>query len=110
MSDKVKSRVAEIQAKFIAEVKERGIVHALEWIDGWYAKVAEAAIQDEASHSFDPELSSSNMEERKCLRDYYLKLQLNWAERVSNKSTSQGANMATEAKVAVLAKLVNRLH
>lgn len=85
--------VDKIQETLLKDIKERGIAHVLEWIDGYYDLLAEATIKDR--------IASLPKEEHPA---YLMTLASHTGRYASNHSTSQGHNMFRLAEAVAAAR------
>lgn len=85
--------VEKIQEAFLKDLQERGILHVLEWIDGYYDLVAEATIKDK--------LAMIPKEEHAA---FLIKLASDNARYANNLSTSQGHNSLKLAEAVASAR------
>lgn len=86
-----------LTAKFLAEVQAKGLATVLEWIDGWYPKVAEARQADyHELHKFGgryPEEFQVSIAQRL----------MQSASSSMNSSSLVGTNLMRQAEIQVLA-------
>lgn len=102
-ADASKSNVAQVQDLFLAEVQKHGIQHALEWVTGWYERIAMARVRDEMEGAL-----GTFIEDQEA-RELWLTDQLeDAAKRVSNRSTSAGHELAKDSYVSALARELER--
>lgn len=88
--------VDQVKSQLIEAIREKGLHHTLTWIREWYTKAARAMIEDE--NNLQPPI-----------RELHLTAELIRLSRsATNKSTSQGSNMLTEARIEALAEMVDR--
>lgn len=93
----IMSHLDEVQRAFIAAVQDKGIIHALEWIEGWYSRAAKAQILDEYAQA------------KSEVVDADLTVKLAQAARsVTHLSSSAGHNMLALAKVEAIAELMEQ--
>jgi hypothetical protein len=99
------TELEKVEKEFLAEIEKRGIVHVFEWMHSWFGNVAQASIKDEMKgylgvHAKDPD----------AINLYLLDRMMSMAKQVSNKSTSSSANLMNEARVSVMASMIEENH
>lgn len=106
------THVEEVTKKFIHEIQKKGMAHTLQWISGWYKDLAQAAIEDsvDAELAAHPQRTFSRQEKSVVTAIACLEIINSQASSIDNHSTSQGANMLTQARLAAAASTLSRIH
>ncbi|MCC5612021.1 hypothetical protein LC612_36140 [Nostoc sp. CHAB 5834] len=95
------TQVEKVTAEFLAEIQERGLPHVLEWISSWYTKVAKAKLQDDFA-GIEGRATSAAWKEIQTAE-----LLMYDARSGFNYSTSPGANLMRQARISVLADMLD---
>lgn len=92
----------KVTEAYIAEIRERGLTHVLEWASQWYARAARAEVEDMLTHYV---AAKTNVAEKEEL--FLLDRLMNSATSADNFSTSPGHNLMKLARIAALSSAVN---
>lgn len=110
MTDKQKASTApalthveKVQQAFINKIKEDGLLHTLEWISVWYERAAQAELDDALQARDERQSLDNEAAELFCLDKL-----LPSAETADNFSTSPGHNLMRLARMAAVARELNR--
>jgi hypothetical protein len=96
------TKLAAVQAAFIAEVEQSGIVHALEWVGGWFNRAAMAAAEDELQHALGEHVKDAEARELLIVGKL-----MSEGSTTSSYSSGPGANLMKQARVAAHAKMLS---
>jgi hypothetical protein len=97
------TNLERLKAELLAEIEERGIVHVFEWMHGWFDRVAEAQIRDQMADYLAP-----HGKDQEAINLYLMERMMCEARSVSNHSTSASANLMRQARVSVMAQMIDR--
>lgn len=103
-----KSHVERVAAEFAAAVA-LNIRHELTWIAGWYAKLAQAALEDEVQMNFGKPLRQLDAAQKKAFGLFLLRRVLQTSRSAANQSSSLGGNALGAATLAAEAELARTL-
>ncbi len=97
------TELERVKAEFLAEIEKRGIVHVFEWMHGWFDTVAAAQIRDEMADYLAP-----HGKDQQAVNLHLMERMMCDARSVSNHSTSASANLMRQARVSVMAQMIDR--
>ena len=100
------THVEKLTEVFIAELRERGIVHTFEWMAGWFDRVAQAQLEDELDRMGSDYPTREMRDEATNL--HLLQLMSQMAQSATNTSSLPTSNMMRHARLAAVARVFNR--
>lgn len=92
------TKIAAAQEQLIKDIESKGIVHVLEWINGWYAVTASARLDDAIENAL-----GEHQRDREGLRIFLMRELASEAPLVFNRSSQDGPNLMRQAYVAEIA-------
>lgn len=103
-----KTNVERVSAEFAAAAT-LNMRCTLEWVSGWYTKLAEATLKDEVAHTFGKTISKLSVAQKKAFGLFLMKRVMQASRTIDNVSTSLGTNALRAATLAAEADLARQL-
>jgi hypothetical protein len=99
------TEIERVTEEFIATIRDRGIVHTFEWMSAWFDRVAKAETQDDLINYLAP-----HSKDKAAINLHLMDRMMQMASQITNKSSSASSNMMREARVSVMAQMVEKNH